>query len=83
MQLLIERITVGEDTLEIRHVIPLGGPPRRSRGSTAPPESGLRSDGVNSTPLPARSLQDGLHGALEALVGVAGDQPHAREPAGP
>ena len=33
LQLLIERIIVGEDTLEIRHVIPLDGPPRRSRGS--------------------------------------------------
>jgi site-specific DNA recombinase len=46
LQLLIERIIVGEDTLEIRHVIPLDGPPRRSRGSAAPPGSGLRSDGV-------------------------------------
>ena len=52
LQLLIERIIVGEDTLEIRHVIPLDDPPRRSRGSAAPPESGLRSDGVYPTPLP-------------------------------
>ena len=52
LQLLIERIIVGEDTLEIRHLIPLDGPPRNSRGSLAPPESGLRSDGVLLQPLP-------------------------------
>jgi site-specific DNA recombinase len=52
LQLLIERIIVGEDTLEIRHVIPLDGPPRRSRDSAAPPESGLRSDGLYDAPLP-------------------------------
>jgi site-specific DNA recombinase len=51
LQLLIERIIVGEDTLEIRHVIPLDGPPRNSMSSTAPPGSGLRSDGVLSEAL--------------------------------
>jgi site-specific DNA recombinase len=64
LQLLIERIIVGEDTLEIRHVIPLEGPPRNSMGSLAPPESGLRSDGVNPTPLPGGSYQDRRNGAL-------------------
>ena len=52
LQLLIERIIVGEDTLEIRHVIPLDGSPRRSKGSLAPPESGLSSDGMDSATLP-------------------------------
>jgi site-specific DNA recombinase len=52
LQLLIERIIVGEDTLEIRYVIPLDGPPRNSMSSTAPPGSGLRSDGVHRAPLP-------------------------------
>jgi site-specific DNA recombinase len=52
LQLLIERIIVGEDTLEIRHIIPLDGPPRRSRGPGVLPESGLRSDGVNPAALP-------------------------------
>jgi len=52
LQLLIERIIVGEDTLEIRHVIPLDGPPGSSIGSAAAPESGLRSDGVYPAPLP-------------------------------
>jgi site-specific DNA recombinase len=53
LQLLIERIIVGEDTLEIRHVIPLDGPPRSSKGFAGPPESGLRSDGVRKGALPA------------------------------
>jgi site-specific DNA recombinase len=45
LQLLIERIIVGEDTLEIRHVIPLRGDPS---GPPRPPSPGpqLRSDGV-------------------------------------
>ena len=64
LQLLIERIIVGEDTLEIRHVIPLDGPPRNSRGSAAPPESGLRSDGVHPTPLPRGAHQDRLDGTF-------------------
>ena len=35
LQLLIERIIVREDTLEIRYVIPLDGSPRNSMGSAA------------------------------------------------
>lgn len=76
LQLLIERIIVGEDTLEIRHVIPLDGPPRRSRGSAAPPESGLRSDGVYSAPLPRGAHKDRFDGALQSSVGVAGYEPY-------
>ena len=57
LQLLIERIIVGEDTLEIRHIIPLYGPLWNSRGSVAPPECGLRSDGVHHAPLPVQSGQ--------------------------
>ncbi len=82
LQLLIERIIVGEDTLEIRHVIPLDGPPQNSRRSAAPPESGLRSDGVHPTPLPARPLKNDLDGSLKAPVGVAGHQPYSREASG-
>jgi site-specific DNA recombinase len=51
LQLLIERIVVGEDTLEIRHVIPLRGPDKGS-GGPGPPRVGLRSDGMKTTPLP-------------------------------
>ena len=79
LQLLIERIIVGEDTLEIRYIIPLDGPPRNSKGSAAPPGSGLRSDGVYPAALPRCTLQDRLDGTFEASVGVAGNQPHARE----
>src|SRR5262249_28410943 len=50
LQMLIERVIVGEETLEIRHVIPLRGlPPGGS--SSEPPECGLRPDGVDLTPL--------------------------------
>ncbi len=68
LQLLIERIIVGEDTLEIRHVIPLDGPPRNSRGYAEPPESGLRSDGVNCTALPLYPRQLTGHRSLYALM---------------
>jgi site-specific DNA recombinase len=52
LQLLIERVIVGEETLEIRHVIPLGGSPRGPSGPAAPPDCGLRSDGVHPAALP-------------------------------
>jgi hypothetical protein len=69
LQLLIERIIVGEDTLEIRHVIPLDGPPRTSRGTLAPPE-------------PGGSYQDRRNGSLQTPGGVAGYKPHPTEPSG-
>ena len=73
LQLLIERIIVGEDTLEIRHVIPLNAPPRNSMGSTAPPGSGLRSDGVHHAPLPLNPRQFASHRRFYALVVVRDD----------
>jgi hypothetical protein len=79
LQLLIERIIVGEGTLEIRHVIPLDGPPRSSRGSLAPPGSGLRSDGVYGAPLPLGAGQLACHRGLYALVIVRDHQPHSRK----
>ena len=51
LQLVVERVIVGEDTLEIRHVIPLRGMPQEP-GGHGPPPSGLRSDGVELTALP-------------------------------
>jgi site-specific DNA recombinase len=45
LQLLIERIIVQEDMLEIRHVIPLHSAPGEPVRA-APPTPGLRSDGV-------------------------------------
>jgi site-specific DNA recombinase len=77
LQLLIERIIVGEDTLEIRHVIPLDGPPRSSKGFAGPPESGLRSDGVHYAPLPLNPRQLAGHRRFYALVIVGDHQPHA------
>ena len=53
LQLVIERIIVGEDTLEIRHVIPLRSPPPGS-GDDPAPVGGLRSDGVDLTALDRR-----------------------------
>ena len=50
LQLLIERIIVGNGRLEIRHVIPLRPPPPSGSGSSTPPER-LRSDGVNGASL--------------------------------
>ena len=73
LQLLIERVIVGEDTLEIRHVIPLrqekleaavpASPDDPSEGSVptgSRPETGderLRSDGVAQALLMARLLE--------------------------
>jgi site-specific DNA recombinase len=68
LQLLIERVIVGEDTLEIRHVIPLrplkpesagsalpGGPGEGQGSGIVPPKqpsARLRSDGVRPAELP-------------------------------
>ena len=50
LQLVIERIIVGDGSLEIRHVIPL--PPRPPNGSGAPaPDAPLRSDRVGDARL--------------------------------
>ena len=67
LQLLIERVIVGEDSLEIRHVIPLRGPQQTGTGSEPTGdlgshgkmgnrdagESRLRSDGVGPAELAA------------------------------
>ena len=54
LQLVIERIIVGDGTLEIRHVIPLRAPQPGSSGPVrAAPQ--LRTDGVDATPLPRRA----------------------------
>ncbi len=50
LQLLIERVIVGEGTLEIRHVIPLRGMPPSEPGPE-PPKDGLRPDGMHPAPL--------------------------------
>src|SRR4051812_25729696 len=45
LQLVVERIIVHDDSLEIQHVIPLQG---HTPGNTPPAKVGLRSDGVHA-----------------------------------
>ncbi len=47
LQLVIDRIIVGEGRLEIRHVIPLRSPPPGSIGPAPPKTTRLRTDGVD------------------------------------
>jgi site-specific DNA recombinase len=77
LQLLIERVIVGDDTLEIRHVIPLRrlepegfapAPPEdpgegSGQAADQPREASerLRSDGVRSAHLPPRPTVGGRH----------------------
>ena len=74
LQLIVERIIVHEDTLEIRHVIPLRDPDPAD-GPTRPampPNTGLRSDGLR----PTGGLEDGawlpagLVEPVEPAIGV-------------
>ena len=53
LQLVIERIIVGNGRLEIRHVIPLR-PPQPGRDSPGQPAPQLRTDGVNPAALMGR-----------------------------
>jgi len=76
LQLLIERIIVGKETLEIRHVIPLDGP-----GLGGSETVRLRSDGVDATSLPARAMEDGRDRGFQASMGITGHQPDASESA--
>ena len=90
LQLIIERVIVGEDTVEIRHVIPLRRPgfEATEKGTPDEPHEGvgtgarslgrsigrLRSAGVELAPLPRHARQTGVQGGLETGVGVADDQ---------
>jgi hypothetical protein len=60
LQLVIEHVIVGEDTLEIRHVIRLRSPVP-DPGGHPPPGVPLRSDGVHIAPLPDGLGQLGQH----------------------
>jgi site-specific DNA recombinase len=89
LQLVIERVIVGEDAVEIRHVIPLRRP---GDGATVrgtpdePPEGdgmgeassgksgdGLRSDRVELAALPRHADQPGIQRLLQPGVAVADD----------
>jgi hypothetical protein len=82
LQLIVERIVVHEDTLEIHHVIPLRDPSSAngSAGPAMPRDAGLRSDGVG----PASGLEDrprlsaGLVEPVEPAIGLRLQE--AREP---
>ena len=54
LQLVIDRIIVGEGCLEIRHVIPLRSPPPGSNSPTPPKITRLRTDGVGAAKRPQR-----------------------------
>jgi len=58
LQLLIERVIVAEDTLEIRHVIPLNDPPGGSRYRPRRPNRRLRPDGMHPVALMASCGKD-------------------------
>jgi site-specific DNA recombinase len=79
LQLVIERIIVHEDRLEIRHVIPLCNP-TPGRPDTPAENGRLRSDRVHPTALPSGAEHAG-DGQAQALVCVRDHQLDALEPA--
>jgi site-specific DNA recombinase len=97
LQLLIERVIVGEDTLEVRHVIPLrrlkpealaltppDGPTEGSGpDEVLPQEAGerLRSDGVDDAALPAGLRVELAQRLHQPQALVTDDQPHPLQPA--
>jgi len=80
LQLVVERIIVGEDGLEIRHVIPLRSPPPGRDGSPDEPNGRLRSDRMDPASLPRRAQHLGGRG-LEPLMRVGDHQPHTAQAA--
>jgi hypothetical protein len=91
-QLLIERVIVGDDTLEIRHVIPLRRPEADVVASVSPqgPSNGsepvvnqpreaperLRSDGVRPARLPPLGRQPVIGGPAVGTQDAADHFPH-------
>jgi site-specific DNA recombinase len=59
LQLVVERIIVHEDSLEIRHVIPLRSPPPGRNEFADEPHDRLRSDRVNNAGLDESLRKDG------------------------
>jgi site-specific DNA recombinase len=80
LQLIIERIIVHEDSLEIRHVIPLRSPPPGWNRPADEPNSRLRSDRVDPAALP-RGADHPPDRRLEPLVRVGDDQLHTAQAA--
>jgi site-specific DNA recombinase len=67
LQLVIDRIIVGEDTLEIRHVIPLRNLPPGDGSDSDPPKVRLRSDGVSTTSLHRLMAKDLLYSCSQCF----------------
>src|SRR3954469_15339161 len=69
LQLVVERIIVGDGSLEIRHVIPLRSPPPGREG-LAEPDGRLRSDRVDDAGLDRGLGEDGRDRLRKALQAV-------------
>src|SRR5215470_15009416 len=67
LQLLIERVIVGEDTLEIRHVIPLGRPKLEAL-APAQPDGFPGGSGLHEPPLGGEAERLCSDGVLHALL---------------
>jgi site-specific DNA recombinase len=82
LQLLIERVIVGDDTLEIRHVIPLRRPEAEAVGSASPqgPSNGSEPVVDQSREVPERLRSDGVRQAeLHQHVALTHVTPVGRE----
>jgi len=80
LQLVIERIIVGDGSLEIRHVIPLRPPPQTGSNGPACPDPQLRTDRVDSAALPGGAQGFGDRG-FQPFVGVGHDELYTAQPA--
>ena len=67
LQLLIERVIVGEDTLESRHVIPLGRPKPEAL-APALPDGPPEGSGLDEPPLGGEAERLRSDGVVEALL---------------
>src|SRR5262249_1318927 len=80
LQLLIERVIVGEDTLEIRHVIPLGRP-KPEVLAPALPDGPPEGSGLDEPPLGGGAERLCSDGVLQALLMMSIDEAVVRRPA--
>ena len=70
LQLVVERIIVHENCLEVRHVIPLRSPTPGRDGPADNPNGRLRSDRVHGAPLDGHIVPQARHGSLEPLTTI-------------
>ena len=79
LQLLIERVIVGEDTLEIRHVIPLGRPKLEAL-APAPPNGSPEGSGLDVPLLGGEAERLCSDGVIEALLVLGAHELVVRRP---